>query len=112
MAGEPSTPDRALIISVGGTLEPVARALVEHRPAAVCFFASQKTVGQIGLALEKAKELSAGAWRPAAQHTVLAEDAENLVHCYQKAVEGAAWLEAGACGPITWWWTTPAEPRP
>lgn len=99
VAGEASAGERALIISVGGTPEAVARALAEHRPGAVCFFASQQTVGQIGLALEKAGQLCEGSWRPAAQHTVLTDDAQDLVGCYEKAVAGAAWLEGLGLSP-------------
>jgi len=91
--------DKALILSVGGTVEPLARTLAEHQPCVVCFFASQQTVVHVGSALEKASRATQGNWRPRAYHTVLADDAEDLIHCYGCALQAASWIQRQDVSP-------------
>lgn len=84
---------KALIISLGGSPEPVVKAITTYQPEVVCFFASQQSVGQVGPVLDRAWDATDGMWRPANKHTVLADDPEDLVHCYEKALQCAAWIE-------------------
>jgi len=39
---------KGMIISVGGTTEPVVTSLLTHQPDFVCFFASQQSLDTIG----------------------------------------------------------------
>ncbi len=86
---------QALIVSLGGTPGPVVKAITEHRPDVVCFFASQESVRNVGPVLEGLK----GSWEPSKTYTILADDAENLVHCYEKALQAAAWIESQGIPP-------------
>lgn len=90
---------QALIASLGGTPEPVVKAITEHRPKVVCFFASQQSVGQIGPVLDLAWDATDGMWQPTKRHTVLTDDPEDLIHCYQQALQGAAWIEEQGISP-------------
>jgi CRISPR-associated protein (TIGR02710 family) len=73
-----------MIISLGGTPEPLARSIAEHRPAFICFLASHVSVILLG----EVKELveKEGLSFPE-RRVVLADDVNDLVHCYQKARE-------------------------
>ncbi|MGH7858835.1 MAG: TIGR02710 family CRISPR-associated CARF protein, partial [Candidatus Binatia bacterium] len=83
----------ALVISVGGTPEPVVYALRETAPDFVCFLASQKSVfviGEIG---------SRAAGRFGDAETFLIDDPDDLVRCYEKAVECLRRTEARGWAP-------------
>lgn len=86
---------RALIVSLGGTPEPVVKAIMTHRPEVVCFFASQESIRNVGTVLEGVK----GSVEPLRTYTVLADNAEDLVHCYEKALQAAAWIEGQGIPP-------------
>jgi len=90
---------KGLIISLGGTPEPVVKAITTHRPEVVCFFASQQSVGQIGPVLDRAWDETNGMWQPFQRHTVLTDDAEDLVHCYERALRCATWIEGQGISP-------------
>lgn len=85
---------KALIVSLGGSPEPVVKTILEHRPEVVCFFASQQSVGHIGPVLDRAWDETNGTWHPTARHTVLTDEPEDLIHCYEKALQAAAWIES------------------
>lgn len=75
---------RAMVISVGGTPEPVIKAITEYRPEFVSFFASQDTY-------DKVTEIKQGVQK-ATGHTVkneitLADKVDDLFHCFSKAEE-------------------------
>lgn len=89
----------ALIVSVGGTPEPVAKTIAEHRPNVLCFFASQASNINVGPALARAQELIGGSWPKPRHHTVLVDDPEDLVQCYARALACAAWIEPQITGP-------------
>lgn len=74
---------KAMIISVGGTPEPVVVSLLEHRPDYICFFASQQSVDKIGEIKERVK---AGGHQ-LADYKVICDDVNDLVHCYEKALQ-------------------------
>jgi CRISPR-associated protein (TIGR02710 family) len=82
---------QAMIISLGGTPEPLARSIAEHRPAFICFFASHDSVERLG---QVRCLLAQDALSLPPKHIVLAEDVNDLVHCYEKALECARLLAA------------------
>lgn len=72
---------KAMIISVGGTEQPIIKSIHHHKPEFVSFLASQKTVGTISKVKEESKTLSYES-----QITII--DLENdLTHCYEKSNE-------------------------
>ena len=74
---------KAMIISVGGTPEPVVSSLLNHGPDYVCFFASQQSLDMIGEIKNQFKEKE----QKFKDYKVICDDAEDLVHCYGKALE-------------------------
>lgn len=85
-----------LIVSLGGSLEPIMKSIVEHRPAAVCYFASQQSVITLGsLHTLLAEHLPA----LPKYHTVLVDDVNDLVHCFDRALECARFLERKGIRP-------------
>src|SRR3990172_5815350 len=74
---------KAMIISVGGTAEPIIRSIAEYRPEFASFFASQDTcdrISEIKRELQEAK-LSIK------NEITLAHDVNDLYHCFGKAEE-------------------------
>ncbi len=75
----------SLIISVGGSPEPVVASIREHRPSRVVWFCSQDTVETVGPIKDQL-----GRHGVAVQdHKVLVEDPQDLVHCYERALRCA-----------------------
>ncbi|MGO9569889.1 MAG: TIGR02710 family CRISPR-associated CARF protein [Desulfomonilaceae bacterium] len=78
-----------LMISLGGTPEPLVRAIAEHRPRWVCYFASQRSVVQLGtvhnLLGEEGITLDDFG-------VVLVDDVNDLVHCFAKGLECASFF--------------------
>ena len=74
---------KAMIISVGGTPQPLIKSIEEYEPEFVSFFASQDTcdnisqikaaVSQLGLIIKT--ELT------------IVDDVNSLLHCHEKAEE-------------------------
>lgn len=75
----------AMILSLGGSPEPLIKSITTHKPAFVCFLASQESLSQLG---EVLRGLSA-AGHSVAHHTVVINDINDLVQCYTKALECA-----------------------
>jgi len=71
--------EEALIVSVGGSPEPIERSIDHVEPNFVCFYCSQNSVEKVG---EIKAELDHGDFEDV---KVLVEDPEDLDHCYQKA---------------------------
>lgn len=74
---------RAMIISVGGTPAPIIKSITEYRPEFVSFFASQDTCDYV-------LEIKKGVLE--AKHSIkneitLADDVNDLYHCFGKAEE-------------------------
>ena len=86
---------KALLLSLGGTPEPIISAIREHQPTAVCFFASQESIRNVGPVLA----VVGSSGKPPETHTVLADDPEDLVHCYEKALQAASWIEGQGIPP-------------
>jgi CRISPR-associated protein (TIGR02710 family) len=73
---------KAMIISVGGTPEPIVRSLLEHKPGYVCFFASQQSLDVIGDIKKQIKEKGL----VIENYKVICDDVNDLIHCYEKAL--------------------------
>lgn len=85
-----------LIVSLGGTPEPVAKTIAEHRPQVVCYFASKKSV----LALGTVHSLLAGQDVSVEDfEVVLVNDVNDMVHCFEKALECARFFERKGVPP-------------
>ncbi|MBV8454980.1 MAG: TIGR02710 family CRISPR-associated protein [Deltaproteobacteria bacterium] len=76
----------ALIISVGGSMEPVVYSIRQRAPDCVCFLASQRSVDLIA-------EIKRAASQTAPDRKIIVDDAEDLAHCYEKALECFDWVE-------------------
>jgi CRISPR-associated protein (TIGR02710 family) len=70
----------ALVISVGGSPQPVIFSLRCHEPQFVCFLASQRSIDLIG-------DVKAAIGRALRDEKVLVDEPDDLVGCYEKAVE-------------------------
>jgi CRISPR-associated protein (TIGR02710 family) len=79
---------KAMIVSVGGTVEPVVTSLLKHRPDYVCFFASQQSLDTIGDIKKQAKEKGL----TFQDYKVVCDDVNDLVHCYGRALQCASKL--------------------
>lgn len=79
---------KALIVSLGGSPEPLIKTLSEQRPQLVCFLASQASVDLVG----KIKEEVAKSGLRFQDYKVLVEDINDLAHCYQRALACADWM--------------------
>lgn len=79
---------QAMIVSLGGSPEPLVKTLSEQHPQLVCFLASQESIDLVG----KVKEGTGSAGVSFADHKILVEDINDLAHCYQKALACADWI--------------------
>lgn len=79
---------QAMIVSLGGTPEPLIKTLGVQRPQLVCFLASQESVDLVA----RVKEGVASAGVSFRDYKVLVEDVNDLGHCYQKALVCADWI--------------------
>lgn len=72
----------ALIISLGGTPEPVIASIETHAPRAVCFFASDQSVDLVGSIKDTLRQKGV----VFKDTKVLCDDINDLVHCYERAL--------------------------
>ena len=79
---------QAMIVSLGGSPEPLIKTLSEQRPQLVCFLASQESVDLVGT-IKEAVTRGGVNFR---DYKVLVEDINDLAHCYQKALACADWI--------------------
>lgn len=86
---------QAMIISVGGTPEPVVKTLLEHRPGFVCFFGSEETIERVG----EIKGLAREAGVEVRNRNVIVRDPQDLVACYRDAQEAAARVDEAGFEP-------------
>jgi len=93
---EPSTPSTAaMIVSVGGTPAPIIESIRHFRPAFVCFLASQQTCDQVtGI---KNQVRSDGLEFDC--QTVLIDDAQDMLHCYEKSEDAVTRVVARGYAP-------------
>ncbi|MCK6556853.1 TIGR02710 family CRISPR-associated CARF protein [Candidatus Binatia bacterium] len=74
---------RAMIVSVGGSAEPLAVTLGEEKPEFVCFLASHRSVDEIAKIKDAVKVSTGGAFKDEKE---IVDSAEDLVECYRKAL--------------------------
>lgn len=82
---------KAMIVSLGGSPEPLIKTLSEQNPTIVCFLASQASVDFVGRIKEAVTQAGVAFTR---DHKVLVDDPDDLAHCYQKALTCADWVSA------------------
>ncbi|MCP9453475.1 MAG: TIGR02710 family CRISPR-associated CARF protein [Nitrospira sp.] len=78
----------AMIVSVGGSIEPIVTTLRAHSPTVVIFFASEQTVEQIGAIKDQVRDLGI----PTTDRKVITRDPQDLVTCYAEAIRCAEHL--------------------
>ncbi len=82
-----------LILSLGGTPDPLIRSLREHKPRAVCFFASQESIDLVSEVKKKATGLNFRDYK------VIIEDINDVTHCYERALACCDFLEKEGMAP-------------
>lgn len=75
---------KVLIVSVGGSIDPLVKTIEEHKPEYICFFCSHESVDYVGAIKEK---LPAELREKLSDHKILVDDMNDIQHCYQRAVE-------------------------
>jgi CRISPR-associated protein (TIGR02710 family) len=78
-----------MIVSLGGSPEPLIKTLSEHRPQFVCFLASHASIDLVGQVKDAVKAIGINFHD---DHKVLVENINELSHCYQKALVCADWV--------------------
>ncbi len=73
----------AMVISVGGTAEPVIKSISTYKPEFTSFFVSQDTNDQVS---EIKAELKNSGFRIKSEVTIT-DDVNDLLHCHEKAEE-------------------------
>jgi len=71
---------KAMIITVGGTIEPIIKSIDEHKPDFVSFLASQETVDKIA-------EIKGRIQIKVPCEITLVDNVNELLHCHEKAEE-------------------------
>jgi len=84
---------QGLLLSVGGTPEPLIRSLQEHKPKAVCFLASQGSIDLVSEIKKKAIGLNFKDYK------VIIDDINDTTHCYEKALVCCDFLEKEGISP-------------
>jgi len=72
----------AMIISVGGTPEPLVKTIEHHRPEFVCFLASQGTLDKTVQVKQSLGDLAKGI----RFETELVDNENDLLECHEKAI--------------------------
>lgn len=84
---------KALIITVGGTPQPLIKTILEHRPLFVCFLASHDSVEVIAKVKEGLGEFHIR------DRKVIVDDVNDLVESYTKALQCVRHIEAENISP-------------
>lgn len=74
---------KALVVSVGGTIQPIIKSICEHKPEFVSFFSSQDSADMVA---QIKAEVANNGLRIKSEITVT-DDVNDLLHCYTKAEE-------------------------
>lgn len=72
---------KAMIITLGGTIEPLVKSILHHKPEFICYFASQQTY-ELSCNIRKEVEKSNLKYQ---SEIVLVDNPNDLLHCYEKA---------------------------
>jgi len=86
---------KALVISLGGSHEPILKSIETYLPGIVCFFASESSVENVG----KIKDILKEKGIEIKNKNFITEEAEDLVTCYSKATSIAKWLDEQGISP-------------
>lgn len=89
---------KGLILSVGGSEEPLVKTILEHKPDYICFFCSQGSVDIVRKAKDEVVEKSSEQIVKN-DFKVLVDDPNDVVHCYEKARECLRKLEEWGISP-------------
>ena len=73
---------RSMIVSVGGTIDPIIKTIELYDPEYVCFFASEQTVEKVHPIKEALREKGI----TVKDAKVICYDADDLAHCYEQAL--------------------------
>ncbi|MCP9456825.1 MAG: hypothetical protein NNA18_12050 [Nitrospira sp.] len=76
----------AMIVSVGGSIEPLVTTLRAHRPTVVIFFSSEQTVELIGTIKDRLRDLGI----PRTDRKMVTADPQDFITCYTDALRCAA----------------------
>lgn len=87
---------KALIVSLGGTPEPIIKSIEEHKPDYLCFFSSQESNAKEYPNVKK--KLDEMGIFPKIEF-VIVDDVGDLVHCYERALEIASKIEKQGISP-------------
>src|SRR5882724_3787340 len=87
---------KTLIVSLGGTPEPVVKSIETHRPDYLCFFSSQESNAKEYPNVKK--KLDEMGLSPKIE-SIIVDDVNDLVHCYEKALEVAHKIEKQGISP-------------
>ncbi|MBF0226065.1 MAG: TIGR02710 family CRISPR-associated protein [Desulfobacterales bacterium] len=74
---------QGMIISIGGTTEPIIKSIIEHKAEYVVFFASQQSVDKI----YEVKKAVSEQGHSIKDYKILCDDVNDIIHCYTKALE-------------------------
>jgi CRISPR-associated protein (TIGR02710 family) len=78
---------KALLISLGGTPEPIVRAIDAHQPSLVCFLASQDTHHLVAEVLEGCKHNFE-------RHIEIVQNPQDLASCFRAARLCVKWVSS------------------
>jgi len=70
---------KVMILSLGGSPEPLKKSIAEHRPERLIFFASQESNAKLG------EVLQIEGYKPLKIETEIAENPNLLYECYKAA---------------------------
>lgn len=72
---------KAMIITLGGTPDPLIASIIHHQPEFICFFASQQSYELSSNIRQKVESINF----KYQSEMVLVDDPNDLLHCYEKA---------------------------
>lgn len=82
-----------LLLSVGGTPEPLIHSLQAYRPDTVCFFASQESIDLVSEIKKRTTDLNFKDYK------VIIEDINDVTHCYEEALSCCDFFEKEGIPP-------------
>ena len=86
----------ALIMTVGGSPEPLIKSICHFKPGWVVFIASNESIEQIPLIKAQLRESACPRFK---DHKILVENINDATHCYQKILEATGSLEKAGILP-------------
>ncbi|MGQ0794191.1 MAG: TIGR02710 family CRISPR-associated CARF protein [Deltaproteobacteria bacterium] len=75
---------KALVVSLGGSIDPILKSIESHKPDYICFFSSQQSNSD---EYPKVKNKLVEAGISPAIESIIVDDPQSLDHCYEKALE-------------------------